>query len=918
MKTDEEMINSLFKRRDEYYKGLEKAKLISKNNGKSVLRIIGGIAVPIAAAAAVALTLVAVQKNIINNDIDLTESESFSAETKKNSGAAEGISAQQLLKLYESDRSELADDFKALDFMETPLCISYNGKIYKSDYYMTLPDVTYVDYTPTVNAETSTFTVAGTARVMESDLSETECTVFDVTGEPEYKAVVANGCIELYREMGDTMRTVQGIEFEIKALHRTAKKFQATRLPVLYEGEDIIYRAYDTSGEPVKDTFILYTPELTGAYSSYAAGSYAAGSYTEYAVWEVTGTIPEELLGEYPELCFISYEQLIDLCVKAQWDSLTLKQIMTLKAVNAGTENETRYQLYYTDESGREFVAEFYGKSDTTTIIKLKTNESIRIKRDIFNLDDFLSCVKTDFPEYNNDLVQSMTISREQFKSLVERMNNGRLTKENIISAGGIVWEENPKRLDFFFPGNKVDYTVTAVIGEDDRVMYFIAEPHNSGGGSIVIDTVSAFNEAFGDREEDRIYITYSDLLLLEEKAQDGTLTTGIIESMGARDTGSGLYIYELYYDLYSELYFKIEISAASDTEIMQAVITDIESGETLDMKEDNVANFIRQREEKAYQRYVNTRQYIDYSELKKIAEMAQNNTLTVQYLESIGAKPIYDGTAFCQLFYRGEHFFYEIYISVNESKEIKSVILINSLLKYSGDQGIDLMTEADKLDWYINRYLISYEQLKETAEKCANGTITPDDFIALNARFNNPNGDRLSDQDITVCEVYFEQYKAEATVINGKVIKVKLTYVYDTIDVGIDLMTDYKQFEVFLGNEPFPDVYVLEPITDKQLEELIDIIQNTDYEKRNDCDYNKIQDYILHNTDHLVSGAFYDEYRIIYEKDGKKYVITYTGGFYENSQMEISDGSGAVDIMNSPEKLTEFLDGTYSRADFN
>lgn len=904
MKTDEEMINSLFKRRDEYYKGLEKAKLISKNNGKTVLKLIGGIVIPIASAAAVALTLVAVQKNIVQNDIDLTDSEILSAETKKNSGGAEGISAQHLLKLYESDRSELADDFKSLDFMETPMCISYNGKIYKSDYYMTLPDVTYVDYTPAASAETSTFTVAGTAKVLESDFPDTECTVFDVTGEPEYKAIVANGCIELYREMGDTIHTVQGIEFEIKALHRTAKKFQATRLPVLYEGEDIIYRAYDPSGEPVKDAFILYTPELTG-------------SYTEYAVWEVTGTIPEELLGEYPELCFISYEQLIDLSVKAQWDSLTLEQIKTLKAVNAGTENETRYQLYYTDEAGREFVAEFYGNSDTAVIIKLSTNGSISTKRDIYNLDDFLDNVKTDFPENNNNLVESMTISREQFKSLVERMNNGSLTKENIISAGGIVWNENPKRLDFFFPGNKVDYTVTAVIGEDDRVMYFIAEPHNSGGSSIVIDTVSAFNEAFGDQEEDRIYITYSDLLLLEEKAQDGTLTTEIIENMGAKDIGSGLYIYELYYDLYSELYFRIDISAASNTEILQTVITDIESGETLDMKEENVANFIRQREEKAYQRYVNTRQYIDYSELKNIAEMAKNNTLTIQYAESIGAKPIYDGSAFCMLFYRGEHFSYEIYISVNESKEIKSVILINALLKYSGDQGIDLMTEADKLDWYLNRYLISYEQLKETAEKCANGTITPDDFEAMNARYNNPNGDRLPDQDITICEVYFEQYKVEATVINGKVIKVKLTYVYDTVDVGIDLMTDYKQFEVFLGNEPFPDVYGLEPITDKQLEELINIIQNTDYKKRDDCDYNKIQDYILHNTDHLVSGAFYDEYRFIYEKDGKKYVITYTGGFYENSQMEISDGIGAIDIINNPEMLTEFLDGTYARADF-
>lgn len=906
MKTDEEMINSLFKRRDEYYKDLEKAKLISKNNGKTVLKLIGGIMLPIAAAAAVALTLVAVQKNIIQNDIDLTESESLSAETKNNSGAAEGISAQELLKLYESDRSKLADDFRALEFTSMPMCISYNGKIYKSDHYMTSPYVTYVDYTPTVSAEACTFTVAGMANILESGMYNSKCTVFDVTGEPEYKAIMVNGYIELYREMGDTIRTVQGIEFEIKALHRNAKIVKATRLPVLYEGEDIIYRAYDRFGEPLKDTFILYTPELTGSYS-------------EYAVWEVTGTIPEELPGEYPELSFISWEQLVDLSVKAQYDSLTFEQINALGATDAGTENETRYQLYYTDKLGLEYVVEFYGDSDTAILFRIDTNKSIYLKKDILNFDDFLSYGKTEYPEYNNDLVQSMTISYEQFRSLVERMNNGSLTKQDVISAGGIVWNKNPKRLDFFFPGNYVDYTVTAVIGEDDRVMYFIAEPHANGGSSIVIDTVSAFNEHFGDREEEyKACITYSDLMLLEEKVKDGTLTTGIIESMGARDTGSGLYIYELYYDLYSELYFKIEISAASDTEIMQAVITDTESGETLDMKEDNVSSFIRQREKQAYQQYVNTRQYIEYSELKKIAEMAQNNALTIQYFESIGAKPIYDGSAFCMLFYRGEHFSFEIYISVNESKEIKSVILINTLLKYSGDQGIDLMTEAAKLDRYLNRYMISYEQLKETAEKCANGTITPNDFIAMNARFNNSNGDRFPDQDITVCEVYFEQYKAQATIINGKVIKVSLTYVYDTIDVGIDLMTDYKQFEVFLGNEPFPDVYGLEPITDKQLEELTDIIQNTDYEKRDDCGYNKIQDYILHNTDHLVSGAFYDEYRMIYEKDGKKYVITYTGGFYENSQMEISDGIGAIDIINNPEMLTEFLDGAYARADFN
>ena len=907
MKTDEEMIKSLFKRRDEYYKSLEKAEIRSKTSGKAVLKLIGGIVIPITAAAAVALTLVAVQKNIVNNDIDLTDSEGIIPENKNFSAEAESISSQELLKLYESDRSKLADDFKALDFVAMPMCISYNGKIYKSDYYMTSPYVTYVDYTPTVSAETSTYTAAGTARALESDLSDAEFTVFDVTGEPEYKAVVVNGRIELYREMGDTLRTVQGIEFEIKSLHRTSYKFQATRLPVLCEGEDIIYRAYDRFGEPVKDTFILYTPELTGSYS-------------EYAIWEAEGTIPEELLGEYPELSFISFEQLVDLSVEAQNDSLSFEQMRALDAVNAGfddTEGETRYQLYYTSNDGidSEYVVEFYGDSDTAILIKLGTNESIYLKKDILNFDDFLSYGKTEHPEYNNDLVESMTISCEQFGSLVERMNNGSLTKQDVISAGGIVWNKNPKRLDFFLPGNETDYTVTAVIREDDRVMYFTVNPRAAGGRGIVIDTVKAFNEAFGDQAEDRTYITYSDLLLLEEKAKDGTLTTEIIEGMGAKDIGSGLYVYELYYDLYSKLYFKIDISAASDTEIMWITITDTESGESMDMTEGNAASFIREREEKAYQQYLNTIQYISYSELKNMAEMAKNKTLTVKYAESLGAKHTYDGTEDCQLFYNGEHFYYEIYISATAGDGIKSVTLINSLLKYSGDQGIDLVTEADKLDWYLNRYLISYEQLREISEKCGSGSITPDDFKALNAREYTLNlfsaeEDLAFDKSDTVYELYCEKYKIAATVKDGKVIKVFLSYVYDTVDVGIDLMTDYGQFEVFLGNEPFPDVYELEPITDKQLEELINIIQDTDYEKRDDLNYNKIEDYILHNTDHLVSGAFYDEYRMIYEKNRKKYVITYTGGFYPSCQMEMSaDNERVIDLLNDSESLKDFLD---------
>lgn len=915
MKTDDEMIKSLFKRREEYYNGLKQAKVKKGGEKRTVLKIIGRIALPVAAAGAVALTAAAVQKNIANDtvDINMTDGVNFTPITEQPPASEEEIiSAQMLLKLYESDRSKLCDDFKALDFATIPLCISHEGKIYKSDYYMTLPDAFNNDYIPAVSAEDSSFSVAGTAKVLESadEFLTGECTVFNVIGHPEYMAAVVNGRIELYRETGASARTVGGIEFEITAFHRTAEKYIATYLPVLREDGDVIYRAYNNVGMPVKDAFILYTPDLTGFDS-------------EYAVWEVTGEIPDELLGDYPALKFISIAELVELVELSEQakngknDLLKNAEVMCANQTVSDELKSTRYQLYYIDELNREYIAEIYTDSDEAVLTTPATNESIPLKEGGETLDNFLmygcepALLKTNY-----SLTEAMTVKYGELKSLVEKMNGGNLTKDDIIRCGGVVWNENPNRLDLFYAGNDADYWITAVIGEDERVRYFNVSRTNSDT-TFVIDTVSAFNELFGYSEPDLTpSIDYTELCVLAENTESGALDRETLKRMGAAENEYG--IYELYFDLYSEVYFRIEISFDGE-ELSSACITDTDSGDMLDMElgASRVKSFVSGEEETAYQKYKNNAQYISYDQLKELAEMAADKTLTVKYAESIGAKYIADGTSDALLFYNGVHFRYEIYISATVREGVKSVTLTNAELKYLGDEGLDLVNDGDRLDWYLNRYLIDCDRLRDIAEKCGKGTVSAEDFTASGAREcviykQDGNGNLLSETDRTEYVLYCENYKITASVKDGKVLSVMLTYSYDTIDVGIDLMTDYKQLEVFLGNSPFPDVYGLDPITDQQLGELIAIINGSSGEVGDDR-LNAVQSYIKNAADHLVSGDFYDTFQALYVKDGKKYVITCQGDFYSYGIEMRESGERRIDLLNNSEKLEEFLNGSYS-----
>ena len=63
MKTDEEMIKSLYKRREEYY-----ARTAKKSFAIAVIKAVMGTAVPIAAAGAAAFFLILAQKNIAPQD----------------------------------------------------------------------------------------------------------------------------------------------------------------------------------------------------------------------------------------------------------------------------------------------------------------------------------------------------------------------------------------------------------------------------------------------------------------------------------------------------------------------------------------------------------------------------------------------------------------------------------------------------------------------------------------------------------------------------------------------------------------------------------------------------------------------------------------------------------------------------------
>lgn len=455
MKTDEEMIESLFRRRDEYYR-----KTAKKNTLFAAFKVIGGISLPIAAAGAVALLMISAQKNTITDDIggDVTE-------VPKSDTAASDI--------YNGENSpypsEQGTEMMNISCESAPLCFSFDGTIYKYD------DETFESEKYRFTKDN--LTESGTAVVLDTRLDAERCTVYDLEDSDRKAVITDNDEICLYKAVGSSSHTVEGIEFEIKALHRTAKNCQASMLPLFKEGEDVVFRAYDKSGNPVNDTFILYTPTLT--------------EVSDNALWEVSTKYFYEPTYSTP-INLISYSQMTYLCAMIWMGRLNADDF--IEAVGYNSENvvidyehgipdyytdfyftdivvndehiATGIQIYYTDFYRTEYVLEAYDNSDEIALTRIATGERILITDQGADYLDFL----LSFVPYQDEY----TDTAEKVSRLLDMYLVNTLTVKELNCAGFEVSETYHDRYEIFYTENGKERAAAAFMDENGNLSRFV------------------------------------------------------------------------------------------------------------------------------------------------------------------------------------------------------------------------------------------------------------------------------------------------------------------------------------------------------------------------------------------------------------------------------------------------------------
>lgn len=438
MKTDDEMIESLFRRREEYYR-----KAAKKNTVFAALKVIGGVALPIAAAGAVTLFMISAQKNVIKDDIgtDITEI------PKSDAAAASDIYDGE--KSY--DPSENWEESSKMSFENPPTCLSFEGTIYMYDNETYGPEMyQFLKYR---------LSESGTAVTLEADSETERCTVYDLEGTDK-KAVFTDGGICLYKAVGSSSYTVEGIEFEIKALHRTAKNCLASTLPVFREGEDIIFRAYDESGNPVNDTFILYTPLLT--------------EVADNALWEVSSKYSYDPTYSAPiNLC--SYDNMIVICRMIQSDGLNAEGLINIFGSNAEIVINDEliavgFQAYYTDLHRTEYVLEAYDNSDKIALTRIATGERIYITEPECDYKKFLS--PESVPDGFRDEYED---TADKVSRLFEMYAGDTLTVKELNEVGFEVSKDYMDRYEIFYTEHGKKRAAAVFMDDKGDVEGFIA-----------------------------------------------------------------------------------------------------------------------------------------------------------------------------------------------------------------------------------------------------------------------------------------------------------------------------------------------------------------------------------------------------------------------------------------------------------
>lgn len=594
MKTSDEMIKSLFERREEY--------MNRKNRGVGILRIACRAAVPLAAAAAVALTIVGIQKST-QNDIVITEETSNTNlvnETDNTGTEPTGVidpnklTISQLQKQY-LDNTALGEDFVSTTLGNTPEFIVADNKICKlvggrADMPASNPDSTPAG----VYADDCVYVKSGLCDILAPSIlyayeykSFPYATFYTCAENSMYKAVFINDILYIFYEIGDASYNVEGIEYTIVSPHLTPENGGATKEEIAEENGISIFRMYDISNNDHKyltDRFVLYSKDLkekSGLYLWEAAPSLQSEPSLQPAI--------------EPRTCdnVLSYNQLSYIMEEINANKYSAEQAMELiskvTGIEANSENdEEAYFRFYFNNSSADYAIYLY--ADLNADIIIMTYENLITGVNVSGLEEHYTELQDGFVYYEPE---SSNINYRTAKEIAELAGSGKLTAAYLTEKGASRsdLENGQYRYTLLFEYKSLYYIIEVWTDVKSNILAAtITDTHT--GEYLDLTTNSKKIDEFLNRyhyEMERNYITsqkqFSELM---DKIKNNTLTIEYMSEI-ADDTGSGAYVYSLYYgsEYLPNRYYNINISMGGDNNIVACGITDINTGKRLDLIKD-------------------------------------------------------------------------------------------------------------------------------------------------------------------------------------------------------------------------------------------------------------------------------------------------------------------------------------------
>lgn len=604
------MIKSLFERREEYFN--------KKPRGSGILRIIGGAAVPLAAAAAVALTIVGIQRNADIDDIVITgdvndtgvsgtagianETDSTDTEPIENSGFdPHKATVAQLQKNFWENTDAMGTNFVSAFIYHNPEFIIAENKLCKlvggrgdmltsASADMAMPDLSAEAYTGAA-ADDCVYIRSGLCDILppsgltaeEQRTFNTYCTFYTCAENNMYKAAFINNILCIFYEIGDATYEVEGVKYKIASTHLSPAMGGATEELIGEENGISIYKMYDADNHLyLTDRFALYSDTLVNAVGG-------------YRLWETAPLPPAETIlqsSKDAEPCTnaITFDQLsyiMETINSGAYDPQTAMENIE-KILN--TQNDRHYFRLYYNNSSADYVIDISAADTLSTEYKNLITGEIRtdLSESYKELDD--RYVVFEMPS-SPENTEPVSISYKTLKKLAELAGSGRLTTDYLTEKGAVSdwsWEYGQYGYTFQYEYNSQLYYIQCWADIDFNIeTVTIIDTYTCE--SLDLTEKAEELDKYLERPIGKNYI-YSGKQFLElmDKIDSNTLTVEYMSEI-AEDFGSGAYVYSLYYgsEYNKSRYYRIGISMGGDNNVMSAWLTDMRTGNSLNLLKD-------------------------------------------------------------------------------------------------------------------------------------------------------------------------------------------------------------------------------------------------------------------------------------------------------------------------------------------